>query len=617
MSDIVEVINHYIEVSPVGDKYKALCPFHNEKTPSLTIFPETNSWYCFGACAEGGDAVDFVQKHEDIGFKEAKKTVEEILGHEVDVGSGGEKKRSEAKSVAVKPMPKEAIKEFQKDKVFQDLNYRGIRKETDEYFRVLSKVEDGQVVARYYPETREGKLVGYKCRNHPKDFTYGKVGHTGTSNDLAGQFRHKSGGKYVLYTAGEEDLLAAHQMLRDHQIQRNQEDFAPIPVVSPTSGEGSAAKQAAAQYDWFDQFDNIIIGMDNDPAGHKAAKAVAEVLPKEKVKIVTWFNKDPNQMLMQGQSSQFIRDFYNSKEYVKTGIKSSKDADAEMESELGREKIPLPPFMSKLQELMAGGIPLGYIVCIIAKSGIGKTSIINEMLYYWIFNSPYKMGILSLELNAGQYNLAMLSRHIGRKIQLIKDPKEAVEFINSPEVLKKRKELVENEYGEPSWMLLDDRDGTIDTIIKKCEILIKKHSCKILVVDPLQDVIEACSYEDRLKFIKWQKTVVKDGITFINITHVRKGNTSTDKEGKRINRELTEDDVHGMSEIIKSSGANIIVDRDKYAEDVIDRNTTKVVMSKCRWTGYTGNAGEWYYDVQSHTMYDKETYFSGNHEENN
>lgn len=613
MSDIVEVINHYIEVNPVGDKYKALCPFHNEKTPSLTIFPETNSWYCFGACAEGGDAVDFVQKHEGIGFKEAKKAVEEVLGHEVDVGSGGEKKRSEAKSVAVKPMPKEAIKEFQKDKVFQDLNYRGIRKETDEYFRVLSKVEDGQVVARYYPETREGKLVGYKCRNHPKDFTYGKVGHTGTSNDLAGQFRHKSGGKYVLYTAGEEDLLAAHQMLRDHQIQRNQEDFAPIPVVSPTAGEGSAAKQAAAQYDWFDQFDNIIIGMDNDPAGHKAAKAVAEVLPKEKVKIVTWFNKDPNQMLMQGQQKQFIRDFFGGKEYVKTGIKSSGDAFAEVEEFLIAPKIPLPPHLHRVEEAHRGGLKSsGFIGNIIGDTSVGKSFVTDTLLDFWIPHSQVTPIIVSIERTAGELVADLLSIHLEKNLAWFEDGQRAVDFLHSPEVQEAKNNFLYDDLGRPRFYVLDERDGSLQVLEKKMMSAARVYDTNLFILDPLTDILRSLGNEEQENHMMWQKQRKKEGWKLLNVLHTRKPPASRDGEFKK----STEYDALGSSTFVQSADFNWVLNRNKSAEDLIERNTMTLDIPKVRG-GKAGTCVELYFNYQTRRHHDKIDYFSGNHEENN
>ena len=68
--DLVEVMSAHIKLIPAGASYKALCPFHHEKSPSLIISPARQIWRCFG-CNEGGDAIAFVMKIEGLGFREA------------------------------------------------------------------------------------------------------------------------------------------------------------------------------------------------------------------------------------------------------------------------------------------------------------------------------------------------------------------------------------------------------------------------------------------------------------------------------------------------------------------------------------------------------------------
>jgi DNA primase len=69
--DIVEVVGQRVQLQRSGRSYKGNCPFHQERTPSFHVFPDRQSWRCFGACATGGDAIGFVMRTENMEFGEA------------------------------------------------------------------------------------------------------------------------------------------------------------------------------------------------------------------------------------------------------------------------------------------------------------------------------------------------------------------------------------------------------------------------------------------------------------------------------------------------------------------------------------------------------------------
>lgn len=604
MSNIRKVIEHYVDFS--GDK--CCCPIHNENTPSLQIYEDTNSWYCWGACSEGGDEIAFVKSIDGVDFPEAVKKVCEILNitkEELMESKDKEKVVTKVSAENAEAMDIEEVKELIRSTGYVSHGYRGIRDEINKFFGHLTKLDDqGNVLARYYPETNNfGKLTGYKCRNHPKDFSHGKVGATGNKSQLSGQVKFKSPSKYVLYVGGEEDKAAAYQMLKEN---RKDQEFDSVPVVSPTSGEGSAAKQAAMQYDWFDQYDIIVIGMDQDEAGIKAAKEIAAVLPKEKLRIATWSGKDPNQMLMDGKEKQFVRDFYNAKEFINSGISSSGDAEAGLAEFLTAPKIGLPPQLSKLEAAMRGGIKsTGSVVNIIGDTSIGKSFLSDTLIYHWLFNSPRVPTIVSLERTKEELTIDLLSMHLKKNLMWFTDGHDAVDYLNQPEVQILKNELLYNEAGEPRFFIIDEREGDIELLKRQMEKSGKVNDSRLMVIDPLTDFLRSLGTEVQENFMMWQKLQKKNGFVFINILHTRK--PPTDKDGNV--RKVTEYDALGSGTFIQSADVNIVINRDKMASDPIEKNTTYVDMPKCRG-GITGEICALYYDAETRQQYDRDEYFN-------
>lgn len=129
--DVVDVIGQYVSLKKAGRNYKGLCPFHNEKTPSFIVFPDTQSWHCFGACGVGGDLFDFMMRRESLSFPEAVQELAQRAG------------------VVLKPRtPQQATADRSRSQMVD------INEETAAYFHWLLLESETASAARAYLEKR-------------------------------------------------------------------------------------------------------------------------------------------------------------------------------------------------------------------------------------------------------------------------------------------------------------------------------------------------------------------------------------------------------------------------------------------------------------------------------
>jgi len=108
-SDIEEVISTYVTLRHAGSNFNGLCPFHNEKTPSFTVFRASKSFYCFG-CGAGGDVITFIMRAENLTYVQALEFLAKRAG--ITIPQSAEEERAGVKRERLIAMNKDAAKFF-------------------------------------------------------------------------------------------------------------------------------------------------------------------------------------------------------------------------------------------------------------------------------------------------------------------------------------------------------------------------------------------------------------------------------------------------------------------------------------------------------------------------
>ncbi len=140
--DIVEVIGQYLKLEKTGANYRALCPFHKEKTPSFFVSPSRQIWHCFG-CNAGGDIFTFVMRIENIEFKEALG----MLAKKAGVRLKHESPQARSQKQRLIDINKQAVIFFennlwQNKEVMDYLYQRGLKDETIKEFHLGWALDD-------------------------------------------------------------------------------------------------------------------------------------------------------------------------------------------------------------------------------------------------------------------------------------------------------------------------------------------------------------------------------------------------------------------------------------------------------------------------------------------
>ena len=335
---IEEIISSYVVLKRTGSTYKGLCPFHNERTPSFTVYPNTNSFYCYG-CQSGGDVVTFVKTAENLDYIEAVKYLAERSGVSLpseDYDDSVEKLRRTVLSInretakfffncliekaddaiglkyfKSRKLSIETIKKFglgyapdSFDELRNHLKSKGFSENDMIIANVCGK---SQKTGRAYDRFRKkimfpifdirGNVIAFGGRKFPEDDGAKYINSSDTpvfkkSKNLYGlNLAKNSGSETVLLTEGYMDTIALHQAGFDNAVG--------------ALGTSFTSEQANLLSRYFKE---VVVTMDTDGAGQKATKRALEILKTTGIKIRVLQvegGKDPDEYIKEFGAERF------------------------------------------------------------------------------------------------------------------------------------------------------------------------------------------------------------------------------------------------------------------------------------------------------------------------
>lgn len=408
----------------------------------------------------------------------------------------------------------------------------------------------------------KGKLVAQKVRRSGKRFS---VVGDGKNMPLFGMWLW-SGGRSVVITEGELDALSVSQAFGNK-----------YPVLSLPQGAQSASKVLQKHYEYLDGFEKIVLCFDNDEPGQKAVEESAAILPAGKVFIMQLPTKDANDCLVHHGPEPITKAYWNAREWRPDGIVSAKELREEVLNPITVECVSYP--YSGLNEKL-GGIRIGELVTITAGSGVGKSTLVRELIYDLAIKKGLPVGVMALEESNKRTMEGLISIHLSQNIIVSRE-------LVSTETLAKAFDAV----ALPNLYLFDHFGSTdVENILNRVRYMAKALGVKYVVIDHLSILVSGLTGGDERKLIdvamtKLRTLVSELNIAMIVVSHLKRPEGN---KGHEDGAEVHLGQLRGSHSIAQLSDAVIGLQRD--GENPSESHI-EVIVLKNRWSGDRGPAG--------------------------
>lgn len=457
------------------------------------------------------------------------------------------------------------------------LSKRGLKPDTLSragYFVHKEKGKSFQI-APYY--NQKGELALQKYRDSEKNFWFTPVIDHPPQPKLCQLFMQQVWGeKYdrkVVITEGELDALSVAQ-----------ETNFKMAVTSIPNGVGSAVDALKTNYRWLDRFEEIILWFDNDEPGQSVVAECAALFEPGKVKTIKVEGfKDASDMLQAKRGGDIYGAVYGATLWAPDGIVNAALCITDMD-EPEAETICSYPW-PVLQE-MTRGIREKEVVYHVAGTGVGKTSIIVELMEHLLQNNV-KFGVMRFEDTRRKAQLDLMSARANRRLHLDPIPKDELKALHSSVFGGGLVELFDPEVAEWSFSALE----------RYIRYMVKGLDCKVVFIDPLSFIVAAVDAQDERKALdkvsyNFARLVKQTGANLQITHHLNRGEGKAFEEGGQISLK----NIRGSAGVANFSMGVHAYERNQQGERP-DLTLTRVL--KNRHVGKTGVADilKWHEDI--------------------
>jgi twinkle protein len=413
-----------------------------------------------------------------------------------------------------------------------------------------------------------------------------KIWSEGNMSDalLFGQNLFKSGGKIVTVTEGELDAMSVYQMMGKK-----------YPAISIKNGVHSAVENCKQFLEYLQSFDTIVLCFDNDAQGKDATQQVAQLFEPNKCKVMKLTLKDANEYLKMGRAVQFTNEFWQAQPYTPAGIINLKDLGASLYEEEYCETVLFPWTDMNIKTY---GMRTGELITFTSGAGMGKSSVMRELMYHIMKNTLDNIGILALEENIKNTAFNIMSVEADARLYI----KEVRNKFTREQLEEWQKRTVGTER-----FFVFDHFGSVsnDEILSRIRYMAKSLDCKWIFLDHLSILVSGQEDGgDERKSIdilmtKLRSLVEETGIGLLLVSHLRR---PTGDRGHEEGKEVSLSHLRGSASIAHLSDSVIAMERNQQSEDEIIANTTTIRILKNRYTGETGIACYLHYNKDTGRM---------------